>query len=521
MQSFVDFLNGIIWSPALIYLCLGAGVFYSVLTRFVQVRHFFEMWRLLLSGKSSSKGISSFQALAVSLSGRVGTGNIAGVAAAIGFGGPGAVFWMWVVAFFGAATAYAESTLAQIYKEEDNNEFRGGPAYYIEKAMGQKWYAWIFAIATIFACGVLLPGVQSNSIGNAVETAFGSGPMIDTAIGTFSFAKILTGTIVSILLAFIIFGGVKRIANFTQIVVPFMALAYVVTAFVIILLNIGEVPRIFGLIIGDAFTPMAGIGAAIGWGVKRGVYSNEAGQGTGPHAAAAASVDHPAQQGLVQAFSIYIDTLLVCSATAFMILITGAYNVHGGAEGLFLVQNIAADVAANGPAFTQMAIESALPGVGKPFVAFALFFFAFTTILAYYYIAETNVAYIRRTFKVDGLMFFLKLVIISAVFYGTVKTANLAWAMGDVGVGMMAWLNIVGIVIIFFMAKPTMAALKDYEQQQKQGVEDYLFNPVKLGIKNATYWEEKYKRRTGKVPTVDSDSEVEQVSGTPAEQPSN
>ena len=173
MQSFVDFLNGIIWSPALIYLCLGAGVFYSVLTRFVQVRHFFEMWRLLLSGKSSSKGISSFQALAVSLSGRVGTGNIAGVAAAIGFGGPGAVFWMWVVAFFGAATAYAESTLAQIYKEEDNHEFRGGPAYYIEKAMGQKWYAWIFAIATIFACGVLLPGVQSNSIGNAVETAFG------------------------------------------------------------------------------------------------------------------------------------------------------------------------------------------------------------------------------------------------------------------------------------------------------------------------------------------------------------
>ncbi len=518
MQSFVDFLNGIIWSPALIYLCLGAGLFYSILTRFVQVRHFFEMWRLLLSGKSSSKGISSFQALAVSLSGRVGTGNIAGVAAAIGFGGPGAVFWMWVVAFFGAATAYAESTLAQIYKEEDNNEFRGGPAYYIEKAMGQKWYAWIFAIATIFACGVLLPGVQSNSIGNAVEAAFGPGEMIETAIGTFSFAKIFTGTLISILLAFIIFGGVKRIANFTQIVVPFMALAYIVTAFVIILLNIGEVPRIFGMIVGDAFSPMAGIGAAIGWGVKRGVYSNEAGQGTGPHAAAAASVDHPAQQGLVQSFSIYIDTLLVCSATAFMILITGAYNVHGGAEGVFLVQNLSADIGANGPVFTQMAIESALPGVGKPFVAFALFFFSFTTILAYYYIAETNVAYIRRTLKVDGLMFFLKLVIISAVFYGTVKTANLAWAMGDVGVGMMAWLNIVGIIIIFFMAKPTMAALKDYEEQQKQGVEEYLFNPVKLGIKNATYWEEKYKRRTGKAPTADSETEV---SGTPAEQSSN
>ena len=491
MQSFVDFLNGIIWSPVLIYLCLGAGLFYSIMTRFVQIRHFFEMWRLLLSGKSSSKGISSFQALAVSLSGRVGTGNIAGVAAAIGFGGPGAVFWMWVVAFFGAATAYAESTLAQIYKEEDEGQFRGGPAYYIEKAMGQKWYAWIFAIATIFACGILLPGVQSNSIGNAVEAAFGSGDMIETAIGTFSFAKIFTGTVVAIILAFIIFGGVKRIANFTQIVVPFMALAYIIIAFVIILLNIGQVPTVFAMIIGDAFTPMAGFGAAIGWGVKRGVYSNEAGQGTGPHAAAAASVDHPAQQGLVQAFSIYIDTLLVCSATAFMIIITGAYNVHGGAEGVFLVQNLAANIGANGPVFTQLAIESALPGIGKPFIA-----------------------YLRRTIKIPGMMFVLKLVLITAVFYGTVKTANLAWAMGDVGVGLMAWLNIVGILIIFFMSKPALKALADYEEQQKQGVTEYTFNPVKLGIKGATYWEEKYKRKTGKSP------EAETADTKPVEQPS-
>ncbi|MGF1753127.1 alanine:cation symporter family protein [Vibrio makurazakiensis] len=514
MQSFVDFLNGIIWSPVLIYLCLGAGLFYSVMTRFVQIRHFFEMWRLLLSGKSSTKGISSFQALAVSLSGRVGTGNIAGVAAAIGFGGPGAVFWMWVVAFFGAATAYAESTLAQIYKEEDEGQFRGGPAYYIEKAMGQKWYAWIFAIATIFACGILLPGVQSNSIGNAVEAAFGSGDMIETAIGTFSFAKIFTGTVVAVILAFIIFGGVKRIANFTQIVVPFMALAYIIVAFVIILLNIGQVPAVFSMIISDAFTPMAGFGAAIGWGVKRGVYSNEAGQGTGPHAAAAASVDHPAQQGLVQAFSIYIDTLLVCSATAFMIIITGAYNVHGGAEGVFLVQNLAENIGANGPVFTQMAIESALPGVGKPFIAFALFFFAFTTILAYYYIAETNIAYLRRTIKIPGMMFILKAVLIAAVFYGTVKTANLAWAMGDVGVGLMAWLNIVGILIIFFMSKPAIKALHDYEEQQRAGVTEFTFNPVKLGIKGATYWEEKYKRKTGKAP----EEELSQTK--PVEQPS-
>jgi len=492
LQAFVDFMNGIIWSPALIYLCLGAGLFYSIITRFVQVRMFREMWKLLLSGKASDQGISSFQALAVSLSGRVGTGNIAGVAAAIGFGGPGAVFWMWVVAFLGAATAYAESTLAQIYKEEQDGQYRGGPAYYLEKAMGAKWYAWIFAISTILACGLFLPGVQSNSIGNAAQAAFGSGAMIDTAIGTLSFAKIMTGTIVVLILGFIIFGGVKRIANFTQIVVPFMALAYIIIAAVIVLLNIDMVPGIIGQIVGDAFTPMAGLGAAIGWGVKRGVYSNEAGQGTGPHAAAAAEVEHPAQQGLVQAFSVYIDTLFVCSATAFMILITGTYNVHGAGDA-FLVQNVATDIAANGPQFTQMAIESVLPGVGSPFIAFALFFFSFTTILAYYYIAETNIAYLQRTVKIPGLGMALKIGIMSATFYGAVKTADLAWGMGDVGVGLMAWLNIIGILIIFFMAKPANLALKDYEAQRKAGVAKYTFDPEKLGIKHADFWVKKAK----------------------------
>lgn len=298
MQDLVNTLNGFIWSPALIYLCLGVGVFFSILTRFVQVRHFNEMWRLLLSGQSSAQGISSFQALAVSLSGRVGTGNIAGVAAAIGFGGPGAIFWMWIVAFFGAATAYIESTNAQIYKEEINNTYRGGPAYYIEKALGQKWYAWVFAIATILSCGMLLPMVQSNSIGNAIEMAFGQGQLIATSFGEFSSAKMYTGLSIVLLLGFIIFGGVKRIAHVTQVIVPFMALSYIIIACIIIGLHIDKLPAIFSMIVTDAFSPMAGAGAAIGWGVKRGIYSNEAGQGTGPHAAAAAEVEHPAQQGL-------------------------------------------------------------------------------------------------------------------------------------------------------------------------------------------------------------------------------
>ncbi|MBX2847310.1 MAG: alanine:cation symporter family protein [Acidiferrobacterales bacterium] len=495
MQATIDFINGIIWSPALIYLCLAAGLFYSIQTRFVQVRQIREMGRLIINNSGSPQGISSFQALAISLSGRVGTGNIAGVAAAIGFGGPGAVFWMWVVAFLGAATAYVESTLAQIFKEVQDDQYRGGPAYYIEKAMGQKWYAWIFAFATILACGFLLPSVQSNAIGNAVAQAFGEGTIISSSFfGELSSTKVITGTVIVMLLGFIIFGGVKRIANFAQYAVPFMALAYIITACIIIAINVNQVPAIFGMIIGDAFTPMAGIGAAIGWGVKRGVYSNEAGQGTGPHAAAAAEVQHPAQQGLVQAFSVYIDTLFICTATALMILITGAYNVHGAGD-TFLIQNLAATVDANSPGFTQLAIESVMPGFGNPFVATALFFFSFTTLLAYYYIAESNVAYIRRSFNIPGAMFFLKVGLMVMVFYGTIKAATLAWGLGDIGVGLMAWINIIGILIIFFLGKPAIKALKDFESQQANGVEKYTFDPKALGIERADFWENRLNEK--------------------------
>ncbi|MDJ0907885.1 MAG: alanine/glycine:cation symporter family protein [Woeseiaceae bacterium] len=491
--TFADIVNtisGYVWSDALIYLCLGAGLFFSVLTRFVQVRMFGEMIRLLFSSKESDHGISSFQALAVSLSGRVGTGNIAGVAAAIGFGGPGAVFWMWVVAFLGASTAYIESAMGQIYKEVDEGQYRGGPAYYIEKAMGQKWYAWIFAIATIIAVGLLLPGVQSNSIGNAAQLALGSGSEIAFMGDTIPMTKLITAIVVVAILGFIIFGGVKRIAHVTQIIVPFMALGYIILALGIIAFHITELPSVVMLIVSDAFTPMAGLGAAIGWGVKRGVYSNEAGQGTGPHAAAASEVEHPAQQGLVQSFSVYVDTLFVCSATAFMILLTGAYNVHPQG-GEVIVSNLPLSTEINSPAFTQLALESVLGGFGKTFVAIALFFFAFTTLLAYYYIAETNVAYIRRTFKFPHEITVLKIALMASVFYGTIREADIAWAMGDIGVGLMAWLNIIGILILFFMGRPAMKALKDYEEQRKAGVTHYTFDPEKLGIKNADFWKKK------------------------------
>ena len=473
MNELVNAINGYIWSLPLIYLCLGVGLYFSLRTRFLQVRHIKEMVRLMFQGGSSAAGISSFQALALSLSGRVGTGNIAGVATAITFGGPGAVFWMWVVAFLGSGTAFVESALAQIYKEKDDNGlYRGGPAFYIEKGLGMKWYAWVFAISTVLACGMLLPGVQANSIASGIEHAFGIPTTVSAAV-------------VVILLGMIIFGGVKRIAHFTQIVVPFMALGYILVAFVILVLHIGEVPEVISLIVGSAFGMKAGFGAILGlaieWGVKRGIYSNEAGQGTGPHAAAAAEVSHPAKQGLVQSFSVYIDTLFVCSATAFMIIITGAYNVMGKA-GDAIVEKLPGVEA--GPGYTQAAVESVMPGFGGIFVAVALFFFAFTTILAYYYIAETNIAYINRKVHRPWLMFALKLVLMASVVYGSVKTAGLAWGLGDIGVGLMAWLNIVAILLL---QKPALLALKDYEAQKAQGL-DPTFDPVKLGIKNADHW---------------------------------
>lgn len=473
MEAVVGLLNDLIWSRALIALCLGAGLYFSIRTRFMQVRGLGEMLRLLLDGKESKAGVSSFQALAMSLSGRVGTGNIAGVATAITFGGPGAVFWMWVVAFLGASTAYVESTLAQIYKEKDDKgQYRGGPAYYIEKAMGQRWYAWIFALATVIATGFLLPGVQANSIAISMTEAWGIAPTVTAA-----------GLVVG--LGMIIFGGVHRIAHFTQLVVPFMALAYMLVALVILFLNIGKLPEVVGLILGSAFGTEAAFGAVLGlaveWGVKRGIYSNEAGQGTGPHPAAAAEVSHPAKQGYVQAFSVYVDTLLVCSATAFMILSTGLYNVMDGA-GNAIVEALPGVEA--GPGYTQAAVESFLPGWGAGFVAVALLFFAFTTIVAYYYMAETNIAYINRRVQRPWMILLLRLGILAAVTYGTVRSAGLAWALGDIGVGLMAWLNIVAILII---QRPALKALKDYETQKKAG-KDPVFDPDALEIKNADFW---------------------------------
>jgi len=489
MENIVNSLNNIIWSKALIYLCLGTGVYFSVRTRFLQVRHLKDMVRYLFGGGESTEGVSSFQSFALSVAGRVGTGNIAGVATAIAMGGPGALFWMWAIAFLGAGSSFVECALGQVYKEEINGEYRGGPAYYIEKGMGVKWYAILFAIATVLGVGVFLPGVQSNSIAAGIQNAFGVSPMI-------------TGIAVIILLGIIVFGGTKRLGKAAEIIVPFMAAAYILVALIVMAFNIDKVPGMFVLIFKSAFgaeQAFAGIlGLAIQWGVKRGIYSNEAGQGTGPQAAAAAEVSHPAIQGLVQAFAVYVDTLFVCSATGFMILSTGMFNVYDPSGTGFLIENLpGVDF---GPAYTQLAVGTVFgKGLGAGFVSIALFFFAFTTLMAYYYIAETNVAYLTRKMSGDKTVINMavKVIFLGTTFYGAVKTAALAWAMGDIGVGMMAWVNVIAILIL---GNVGLKVLKDYEEQKAQGIDGYhmVFDPGKLGIKNADLWYTINKRQAAK-----------------------
>ncbi|HEY0895163.1 MAG TPA: alanine/glycine:cation symporter family protein [Sphingobacteriaceae bacterium] len=472
MDDLINAINGVIWSNALIVLCLGAGIYFSVVTRLLQVSHLKEMVQLLFKGSSSEKGVSSFQAFSIAVAGRVGTANIAGVATAIAMGGPGAVFWMWVMAFLGSASAFIESVLAQIYKEVKDGQYRGGPAYYMEKGLGKRWYAVIFAIVIAVSSTAFFPGVQSNTIASGMANAF-------------SIPPVYTGVVVTALCGLIIFGGVRRIGKMAEIVVPFMAGAYILMAVIIILMNVTRIPEVLSLIFRSAFDlePAFGgiFGMAVSWGVKRGIYSNEAGLGTAPHAAAAAETSHPVKQGLVQAFSVYLDTFLVCTATAFIILFTGQYNVVNPAGGFF-VENLPGVEA--GSEFTQFGVNTHFPALGAGFVAISLFLFAFTTIIAFYYIAESNLSFLEKKETTRWKLNLMRLMLLAAVFYGSVKSAESAWALGDMGVGIVAWLNIVAIILL---RKPALVALRDYRQQRKAGL-DPVFDPVKLGIRNADEW---------------------------------
>lgn len=510
----VGTVNGWVWSPALVALCLLAGLYFSLRTRFVQVRRFGEMFRLLFTPhpQKNKPGISSFQAFAMALSGRVGTGNIVGVATAIGFGGPGAIVWMWIIAFFGAGSAFVEATLAQIYKEDHNGQFRGGPAYYIEKGLHSHFFGILFAVLAAVACGIFLPPVQCNGIALSCARSFGVEVWV-------------VGLVVASLIALVVIGGVKRIANVAQIVAPVMAVIYILLSIVVLAIHYQIVPEVFLQMLRGAVgvneVTGALLGSTIAWGVKRGIYSNEAGQGTGPIVAAAAKVSHPVKQGLVQAFSVYIDTLLVCTATAMMILACRTYNiiesvtpvVGGEAMVTYLQQNPAAPTGEPGVFYTSSALGTVIgPTAGDMVISIALFFFAFTTIMAYYYYAETNLVYLfnrwrRRQYrkhpeqlalleKADEVfgddrgekivVWALRIGTISAVFLGSLTGSGTVWTIGDIGVGAMAWINIVAILLL---SPQALRALKDYERQKKAGQEPH-FDPGALNIPNAEYWQE-------------------------------
>ncbi|NFB69460.1 alanine:cation symporter family protein [Clostridium botulinum] len=465
IQNFISVLNNYLWSYILIALLISLGLFFSFKSKFVQIRYFKEMFRLLGEGASKSareehkkkKGVSSFQAFCISTASRVGTGNLAGVAIAIASGGPGAVFWMWLIALIGGASSFVESTLAQIYKVEDEHGFRGGPAYYMEKALNKKWMGIIFSILITISYGLVFNSVQANTISLAFEQAFGVNTLI-------------IGLILAVLTSLIIFGGVQRIARATEIIVPIMAIAYVVVALFVILKNIGSIPTIFSLIIENAFgikqVVGGSLGAAILMGIKRGLFSNEAGMGSAPNAAATANVTHPAKQGLIQTLGVFTDTILICSATSFIVLISGSY--------------LKSDL--TGIQLTQTALSSQVGSWGNTFIAICIFLFAFSSVIGNYYYGETNIEFLKGS---KTSLFLYRLCVIGMVLFGCVAKIQIVWDMADLFMGFMAIINLIAISML---SKIAFAALKDYDRQKKQGIEPVFYADSIEGLSNIECW---------------------------------
>ena len=480
LQELTDQVNAALWSTPMIWLVLLVGVWFTIRLGVPQIRRAGDMFRYLTRGSDSTQGVSSFQSFAMALGGRVGVGNIAGVATAIHFGGPGAMFWMWVTAIVGSALAVVESSLAQVYKEEVDGEYRGGPAFYIEKGLGWKWLAVLYAVSGVFAFTMTGPSIQSFNIATTAEQAFSIDPRI-------------TGIAVALLFCAVVFGGMKRIGWVCGLIVPFMAAGYILIGLVVVAMNAAAVPGMFALIFRSAFggEAMFGgmLGAVIMWGVKRAIYSSEAGTGSGAQASAAAEVSHPVKQGLAQGFSVYVDTLLVCTMTGLMILATNSYNVVGP-DGTTIVEYAPGLEA--GPAYTQAALDSVLPGWGAAFIAVAMFFFAFTTLLAFGFYSDTNVAYLlRHTRHEHRVNVIAKVVLAISIALGAFRSSEFAWGLADIGVGIYTWINLVAILLL---SRTAAVVYKDYERQRRAGL-DPVFEPESLGITNAPLWGEIARRK--------------------------
>ena len=452
-MGFINEINDLLWTYILIIMLLGCAIWFSIRTRFVQFRMLREMIVLLSEsagkGKQGEKHVSSFQAFAISIASRVGTGNLAGVATAIAIGGPGSIFWMWVIALLGASSAFIESTLAQLYKIRGKDSFIGGPAYYMKKGLKQTWMGMLFAVLISITFGFAFNSVQSNTICAAAEHAFG-------------FDHIILGSILTVLTLVIIFGGIHRIARVSSIIVPIMALGYIGLAFIIVLLNITHLPGVISLIISNAFgweqALGGGVGIALMQGIKRGLFSNEAGMGSAPNAAATAHVSHPVKQGLIQTLAVFTDTLLICTCTAFIILFSGA----------------PLDGSANGVQLTQQALTNEIGASGSIFVAIALFFFAFSSILGNYYYGEANIRFITQR---KWVLYVYRILVSGMVLFGALATLDMAWSLADITMALMAICNLIAIL---FLGKYAIRLLADYCAQKKAGISSPVFKKERM-----------------------------------------
>lgn len=453
ITELINQANYILWTYILVAMLLGCALWFSFKTRFVQFRMISEMVRLLGDSTAKIDGhekhISSFQAFTISLASRVGTGNLAGVATAITVGGPGAIFWMWVIALLGASSAFVESTLAQLFKVRSKHSYIGGPAYYMEKGLKKRWMGVIFAILITITFGFAFNSVQSNTICAAFDSAFNIPP-------------IYMGIGITILTIIIIFGGVHWIANVSSILVPIMALGYIILALYIVISNITHLPDIFGIIIKNAFgieqAIGGGIGAALMQGIKRGLFSNEAGMGSAPNAAATAHVTHPAKQGFIQALGVFTDTLLICTCTAFIILFSGKH-FNTDLDGIQL---------------TQAALNSQIGNIGSTYIAIAILFFAYSSILGNYYYGEANIRFITKRKEVIHIY---RILVGGMVFFGSIASLKFLWSLADVTMALMAICNLIAIIML---GKYAFRLLDDYLTQKKNGIKSPVFSKDKM-----------------------------------------
>lgn len=467
LNSLISSINDILWSYVLIALLITLGLYFSFKSKFVQIRYFKEMIKLLGNGLSSSsrKGkkegsISSFQAFCISTASRVGTGNIAGVAIAISLGGPGAIFWMWLIALIGAASSFVESTLAQIYKQDNGDgTFIGGPAYYMERGLNKKWMGVTFSVLITLCFGFIFNSVQANTITIAFNNSFG----VNRAI---------IGLILTAISTIVIFGGVTRVAKISEIIVPIMAVGYIAVALFVLITNITEFPSVVKLIFESAFgfKEVTGgtVGGAMLFGIKRGLFSNEAGMGSAPNAAATADATHPVKQGLIQSLGVFTDTILICSCTAFIILLSSADYTDKSLTGITLAQN---------------ALVTEIGSFAGAFLAICILLFAFSSIVGNYYYGESNIGFLSNNKIMLNIYRFL---VIAMVMFGSVAEVEIVWNLADVFMGLMAVLNLIAITML---SKQAFATLRDYSDQKKRGIKDPVFRASTIkGLGKVTEW---------------------------------